>query len=79
MTAVGREVMQRLVRRLGGAGAAAVYLGVPVRLLSRFIEGTAPVPDALLLKAMDAVQAAEAPPASAVQPESPAPKGPPVI
>lgn len=79
MPAVGQEVMQRLVRKLGGAGAAAAYLGIPGRLLTRFIEGTTTVPDALLLKALDAVQAAETPPVSAVQPPSPAPKGPPVI
>lgn len=79
MPEVSQEVMQRLVRKLGGAGAAAAYLGIPARLLTRFIEGTTAVPDALLLKAMDAVQAAEPPPMSAVQPESPGPKGPPVI
>ena len=78
--AIGQEVMQRLAKQLGGVGAASARLGVRSTLMQRFIEGAVQVPDHVLLKAVDLLSssiAAEPPPA--LLPNSPKPKGPPVI
>jgi hypothetical protein len=77
---IGQEVMQRLAKQLGGIGVASARLGVRTTLMRRFIEGAVPVPDHVLLKAVDLLSssiAAEPPPA--LLPQSAKPKGPPVI
>jgi len=50
---LGREVLGRLVRRLGGPDAAAARLEISRTLLERFLKGAIAVPDAILLKAVD--------------------------
>jgi hypothetical protein len=73
-----QAVMQRLALKLGGVQQASVRLGIRASLLERFIDGSMPVPDALLLRAADLHKIADQPP-PALLPQSPAPKGPPVI
>ena len=41
--------------KLGGLYAAAVQLGVPYGVISRYLDGTTPVPDVVLLRAVDIV------------------------
>ena len=50
---LGREVLGRLVRKLGSPEAAAARLGISVTLLERFLKGRITVPDSILLKAID--------------------------
>jgi hypothetical protein len=52
---IGQAVLQKVVVKLGGSFAAAAQLGVEPSLLSRFLDGTTPVPDLLLLRAVDIV------------------------
>ena len=52
---IGQAVLQKVVAKLGGSFAAAVQLGVEPPILSRFLDGTTPVPDLLLLCAVDMV------------------------
>jgi hypothetical protein len=72
-----QEVMQKLARKLGVEKASA-RLGIRPSLLQRFIEGSMPVPDALVLRAADLHKLADQP-TPALQPETMGPKGPPVI
>jgi hypothetical protein len=51
----GQQVLARVVEKLGSAEHAAARLGVSATLLQRFLSGTIPLPDQLLLKAMDLV------------------------
>jgi hypothetical protein len=51
----GRQVLARVVEKLGSAEHAAARLGVSATLLQRFLSGTISLPDQLLLKAMDLV------------------------
>jgi hypothetical protein len=44
-----------VVAKLGGSFAAAVQLGVEPSFLNRFLDGTTPVPDVVLLRAVDIV------------------------
>lgn len=73
---LGQEVLGRLVRRLGGPEAAAARLGISRTLLERFLKGAIPVPDAILLKAVDFVLS-DAPTPAVAEPFKP--KGKPVI
>ncbi len=50
---VGRSVLQRLERKVGGANALAERLGVSSTLMRRFLAGTLDVPDAVLVRALD--------------------------
>lgn len=77
---LGQEVLGRLVRKLGGPEAAAARLGISVTLLERFLKGALPVPDSILLKAVDhalddpisgPTPSAGAPPASPGEPRKP--------
>ena len=52
---VGRAVFQKVVAKLGGFYEAAQRLGVPHALVSRYLDGRSPVPDAILLRALDIV------------------------
>ena len=73
----GKEVMVRLVRKLGSIELAAARLGIRPGLVQRFAEGLVKVPDTILLKALDLMsESAETP---ALRPASKAPKGRPVI
>ena len=73
----GREVMVRLVRKLGSVELAAARLGIRPGLVQRFAEGLVRVPDNILLKALDLMsESAETP---ALRPASKPPKGRPVI
>jgi hypothetical protein len=73
----GREVMVRLVRKLGSAELAAARLGIRPSLVQRFAEGLVKVPDPLLLKALDLMsESGETP---ALRPAHKGPKGRPVI
>src|SRR5687767_13057654 len=50
---VGRSVLQRLERKVGGSNALAERLGVRPTLLRRFLAGTLDVPDVVLVRALD--------------------------
>jgi DNA-binding transcriptional regulator YdaS (Cro superfamily) len=50
---VGRSVLQRLERKVGGSNALAERLGVRPTLLRRFLAGTLEVPDSVLVRALD--------------------------
>ena len=73
---VGKEVIARLVSKLGSVEKAAVSLSIRPGLVQRFLEGQSPVPDAVLLRALDAMSDPAVP---ALHPQSPPPKGRPVI
>jgi hypothetical protein len=73
----GKEVIARLVRKLGSVEATAARLGLRAGLVQRFAEGVVKVPDTVLLKALDLMSGpAETP---ALRPASKPPKGRPVI
>jgi hypothetical protein len=73
----GREVMVRLVRKLGSVELAAARLGVRPGLVQRFTDGLVKVPDTILLKALDLMsESAETP---VLRPPHKGPKGRPVI
>lgn len=74
----GQQVISTLVSKLGSVETAAARLGIRPSLVQRFIDGMAPVPDTLLLKALDFISDPTQP-APALQPESKPPKGRPVI
>jgi hypothetical protein len=44
-----------VVAKLGGVLPAAVELGIGPSLMARFVEGRVPVPDSILLQAVDIV------------------------
>ncbi len=73
----GREVMVRLVRKLGSVELAASRLGIRPGLVQRFIDGLVKVPDNILLKALDLMS--ESPETPALRPAHKGPKGRPVI
>jgi len=73
---LGKEVIVRLVSKLGSVEKAAARLGIRPGLVQRFVDGTSQVPDSLLLKALDAMSDPVVP---ALQTQSPPPKGRPVI
>jgi plasmid maintenance system antidote protein VapI len=50
---VGQAVLHKVVANLGSLYEAAVKLGIPPRTIRRFLEGKAPVPDTVLLRAVD--------------------------
>ena len=77
MGSLGQQVLERVVAKLG-VERTAKELGVSPTLIQRFLHGALPVPDQLLLKAVDALEAPQASP-PALLPESPKPKGPIVI
>ena len=52
---VTRRVLARAAAMLGGVEALAARLGMSQRLLAHYIEGSDPIPDALLLSAIDVV------------------------
>ena len=71
----GQQVLARVVEKLGSVDRAAARLGVSVTLLQRLLSGTVPLPDQLLLKAMDLmVDGAPVETPAVAQPR--APKGP---
>jgi hypothetical protein len=73
----GREVMVRLVRKLGSVELAAARLGIRAGLVQRFADGLVKVPDNILLKALDLMtESLETP---ALRPANKGPKGRPVI
>jgi hypothetical protein len=76
---VGREVIARLVKKVGSVEIAALRLGIRPGLVQRFFDGQTQVPDSVLLKALDLVAADADSPVQALQPESKPPKGRPVI
>ena len=53
---VGQAVLQRLVAEVGSLYDAAMKLGIPQRAVQRFLEGKAPVPDSVLLRAVDVLR-----------------------
>jgi len=73
---LGKEVIARLVSKLGGVEIAAARLGIRPGLVQRFVVGQSAVPDEVLLKALDCMADPATP---ALRPQSPAPKGRPVI
>lgn len=63
---MGQRVLSRAVAKLQSLEDAATYLGVSEFVLRAYLEGRRPVPDAILLKAVDLVmddQALGIPPA----------------
>jgi hypothetical protein len=76
MGSLGQKVLAMVVAKLG-IERTAKELGVSQTLVQRFLDGAIPVPDQVLLKAVDAL---EAPPdVPAVLPDSTKPKGPIII
>ena len=75
---VGQEVISRLVTKLGGIEKAARRLGIRPGLVQRFVDGTVQVPDQVMLKALDIVNATDDG-APVVLPEYKGPRGKPVI
>jgi hypothetical protein len=53
----GRQILERVALQLGGLDNAALLLGISPGLLNRFLNGTLPVPDQILLGAADLLQA----------------------
>lgn len=49
----GRQILERVSLQLGGLDKAALRLGISPGLLNRFVNGTLPVPDQILLGAAD--------------------------
>jgi hypothetical protein len=60
MRSSGQQVLERLVAILGSEEAAA-RLGISKTLLKRFLNGSIPVPDQVLLKALDLLPQSERP------------------
>ena len=56
MAKAGQRFLVELVKHLGGAAVAARRLGVSERLLARFLDGSTPVPESILLRMMDLAQ-----------------------
>lgn len=56
MAKPGQKFVVKLVKHLGGASTAARRLGVSQRLLERFLDGSTPVPEVILLRMMDLAQ-----------------------
>ena len=52
---VGQAVLLKVVATLGGARMAAECLDISPTLISRFLDGKIPVPDGVLLRAVDIV------------------------
>jgi hypothetical protein len=52
---VRQAVLQKVVAKLGGVFAAAVQLGIRPTAIKRYLSGTLPVPDIVLLRAVDIV------------------------
>lgn len=52
---VGQAVLQKVVAKLGGVYAAAGRLGITASVISCYLAGSAPVPDTILLRAVDLV------------------------
>ena len=78
MQSQGQQVLARVVEKLGSVEHAAARLDISATLLQRLLSGTVPLPDQILLKAMDLVVdgvPVETP--AVAQPQ--APKGPVVI
>ena len=53
---VGQAILHKVVARLGSLHAAALKLGMPPRVIDRFLEGKARVPDRILLHALDVLE-----------------------
>jgi hypothetical protein len=53
---LGQALIQKVVAKVG-LSAAAVHLGISPRIISRFLDGEASVPDAVVLRAVDIVLA----------------------
>jgi hypothetical protein len=64
---IGDQVLERLVEKLGGPAQAAVRLGITPTLMQHLLKGSMPVPDSLLLKAVDLVLD-ELPPTASLSP-----------
>jgi hypothetical protein len=52
---VGRRVLARAAAKLGGVEPLAAYLKIGQRVLQYYITGREPVPDALVLRAIDVI------------------------
>ena len=61
MRSAGQQVLERLVAILGSEKEAAARLGISTTLLRRFLNGSIPVPDQVLLKAVDLLPQSERP------------------
>ncbi len=52
---VGRKVLARAAAMMGGVEPLAAHLKITQRLLQQYITGVEPVPDVLLLRAIDVI------------------------
>lgn len=52
---IGQAVLRKVVAKLGGTDKAAERLGVSPGIVGRYLDGSAPVPDTVLLRAVDVV------------------------
>ena len=52
---VGQALLEKVAANLGGEVQAAERLGLPLELMRRYLSGTTPVPDTVLLRAVDVV------------------------
>lgn len=57
-TSTGQAVLQDVVTQMGDIEAAALQLGISYEALTRYLNGSARVPDPVLLRAIDIVLAA---------------------
>jgi hypothetical protein len=65
---IGQRVLVKLINKLG-VEQTSRELGIRPGMLMRFIEGKSPVPDSVLLKAIDYLLDEEVAPPAAVLPE----------
>jgi DNA-binding transcriptional regulator YdaS (Cro superfamily) len=52
---IGAKVLARAAAKVGGARALAQHLGISPGVLSRYVTGTAAVPDSIFLRAVDVI------------------------
>ena len=52
---IGRRVLARAAAKLGGVDALAARLEISEQVLRHYITGREPVPDALLMRAIDVI------------------------
>ena len=53
MASLGQQVLKQVVDKFGGSYPAAERLGVTDTLVQHFVSGALPVPQSILLKAVD--------------------------
>jgi len=57
MATLGQQVLKQVVDKFGGSYSVAERLGVTDTLVQHFVSGALPVPESILLKAVDLLEA----------------------